>query len=258
MSQTNSVEHNRRLWDQDYAWPEDGDEWNGQAADCGQPYPAWKAALVQEFLEPRVQPDATLLEIGPGHGRWTEYIAGRCRKLYLVDLSPTCLEFCRSKFQNQDLECVATNGHSLAGVPDGAVDFAWSYDCFVHIGPADTAGYLADLRRVLKPGAAAVIHHAGRRDAALPLEGMRRCGSLGLKLYTWMSLGSWSTDEGWRSPMSRARFARLARAAGLEVVRQQQEFGPGGAFAVRRYGDWITTLRRPVSGAGVGASPSGG
>ena len=246
MNGKNSIENNRQLWDQDYDWPEDGDEWNGQAADCGQPYEVWKKALVQHFLTPRLNPDVTLVEIGPGHGRWAEFIVGRCKTLYLADLSTSCLQHCRQRFGDEGIVYVPTDGHSLTQVPDAAVDFVWSYDCFVHIGPEDTAGYLRDIRRVLKPGAEAVIHHAGRRHAALPLQGMRQWGELSLKLYTLISLGAWSTDEGWRSPMSRQRFATLVQEAGLEVVRQQQDFGPGNAYAVRRYGDWITTLRKPA------------
>lgn len=245
MNGKNTIENNRRLWDQDYAWPEDGDEWNGQAAFCGQPYDAWKQALVEHFLTPRLKADATLLEIGPGHGRWARHIAGRCGMFYLADLSTTCLDHCRQMLGDERLAYVPTDGHSLTGVPDASVDFAWSYDVFVHIGPADIAGYLADLARVLKPGGEAVIHHAGRRDAMLPFDGIRQWGPFFLKSYNLLSLGVWSTTDGWRSAISRERFARLARAAGLEVRNQQQTFGPGDAFAVRRFGDWITTLRRP-------------
>lgn len=245
MSDPNTVDNNRELWDQRYEWPEDGDEWNGQAAYCGRPYGSWKAALVAEFLTPHLRASATLLEIGPGHGRWSEYIAGHCATLYLADLSPSCLEHCRGRFGQRGVVYVATDGHSLTGVPSAAVDFVWSYDCFVHIGPADTAGYLADIYRVLKPGGEAIIHHPGRRNWSLWLDGMRRLGDLGLKCYTLISLGAWSTDEGWRASMSRRRFARLARTAGLDVARQQQDFGPDNRYAVRRYGDWITRLRKP-------------
>lgn len=245
MSEANSIENNRRVWDRDYHWLADGDEWNGQAAYCGQPYAAWKEALVAAFLAPAVCLDSAVLEIGPGHGRWTRFIRDHCGMLYLADLSANCLDFCRREFGDARTVYVPTDGHSLAGIPDAAIDFAWSYDCFVHIGPRDTAGYLRDLRRVLKPGGRAVIHHPGRRHALLWLDGLRRCGPLALKTYTWMSLGTWSTDEGWRASMSRRRFARFAREAGLEVMCQQQGFGAGNAYGVWRYGDWITTLRRP-------------
>lgn len=245
MNGKNNIENNRRIWDRDYLWPEDGDEWNGQASFCGQPYAAWKIALVAHFLTPHIKPDAVLLEIGPGHGRWSQYLVGHCAEVYLADLSPSCLEHCRGLFGDEGVAYVPTDGHSLTQVPDATIDFLWSYDCFVHIGPRDTAGYLRDMQRVLKPGGEAVIHHPGRRDAVLPVDWLRQCGPLALGFYNWMSLGEWSTTDGWRAPISRERFARLARQAGLEVVRQQQDFGPGNAFAVRRFGDWITTLRRP-------------
>jgi cyclopropane fatty-acyl-phospholipid synthase-like methyltransferase len=246
MNGKNSIENNRRIWDRDYQWPDDGDEWNGQAAFCGQSYVAWKDALVQEFLTPRLKPDATLLEIGPGHGRWSGFIAGHCRKFYLADLSTTCLDHCRGLFGDEGMAYIPTDGHSLARVPDAEVDYLWSYDCFVHIGPQDTAGYLDDMQRVLKPGGEAVIHHAGRNHRLLAIDGMRQFGPVALRIYNRFSVGEWTTTDGWRSAMSKERFAHLAGQAGLEVVRQQQEFGPGNAFAVRRFGDWITTLQRPA------------
>lgn len=246
MNGKNNIENNRRIWDRDYSWPEDGDEWNGQASFCGQPYDVWKTALVEHFLTPHVKPNATLLEIGPGHGRWAQFLAGHCEKLYLADLSTSCLEHCRGLFGDEAVAYVPTDGHSLSGVPDAAVDFLWSYDCFVHIGPQDTAGYLRDMQRVLKPGGEAVIHHGGRNHRLLAIDGMRQFGPLALRIYNRFSIGKWTTTDGWRSAISKERFADLARRAGLEVVRQQQDFGPGDAFAVRRFGDWITTLRRPA------------
>ncbi|HYW75674.1 MAG TPA: class I SAM-dependent methyltransferase [Gammaproteobacteria bacterium] len=244
MNRENSIANNRRVWDKEHPWPQDGDEWSGQAAFCGQPYDAWKQALVDHFIAPRLRDDATVLEIGPGHGRWTRFLAGHCKHLYLADLSQSCLDHCRDLFGESVVDYVLTDGRSLAGIPDGCVDFVWSYDCFVHIAPDDAAGYLRDIRRVLKPGGEGVIHHPGRRHASLPLAPLRQRGDFGAKFYTWISMGNWSSDDGWRSAMSRQRFAGLARATGLEVTRQQQTFGPDDAFAVRRFGDWITTLRR--------------
>lgn len=245
MSQENSIQNNRRVWDKEHSWPQDGDEWSGQAAFSGQPYEAWKQALVDHFVAPRLRPEATLLEIGPGHGRWTRFLAGHCQQLYLADLSQNCLTHCRNLFGDSGIDYVLTDGHSLTGIPEQSLDFVWSYDCFVHIAADDAAGYLHDIHRLLKPGGEGVIHHPGRRHATLPLAPLRQRGDLGAKIYTWLSMGSWSRDDGWRSAMSRQRFAALVRAAGLEVVRQQQSFGPNNAFGVHRFGDWITTIRRP-------------
>src|ERR1700730_13464771 len=95
----NSVARNLDAWDQRYKWIEDGDEWKGQAIVCGVPYDEWKRVLATSLIDPYARLGATILEIGPGHGRWTEYLAPRAGKLILVDLSPQCLEYCGKRFQ---------------------------------------------------------------------------------------------------------------------------------------------------------------
>ena len=48
---------------------------------------------------------------------------------------------------------------SLADVAPNSVDFVWSFDAFMHIAAADTASYLREFARVMRPGAVGVIHH---------------------------------------------------------------------------------------------------
>lgn len=89
----NSIENNLKKWNDEYGWGADGDEWNGQSRVSGQPYPEWKVSIVKTFIEPNLGPNVVVLEIAPGHGRWTREMIGRCRELFLVDLSPTALSF---------------------------------------------------------------------------------------------------------------------------------------------------------------------
>src|SRR5579863_8119223 len=93
-----SVEWNRAQWSDGAVWERDGNDWTFHADSCGQPYERWKQALVKELLEPFLGARIDFLEIGPGQGRWTEFIAGRTRSLTLVDLSPQCLDICRERF----------------------------------------------------------------------------------------------------------------------------------------------------------------
>ena len=78
-----------------------GDEWKDQAAACGRPYVERKRALIDEFILPHSGAEVTALEIGPGHGRWTSCIVGAVKEIHLVELSPSCLEFCRKRFETE-------------------------------------------------------------------------------------------------------------------------------------------------------------
>ncbi|VVM06591.1 hypothetical protein MAMT_01303 [Methylacidimicrobium tartarophylax] len=94
----NTREANLRVWNKEYSWSEDGEEWKGQAHLCGVPYAEWKVSVVEHLLAPGIAPGGTVLEIGPGHGRWTAEILPRCGRTILVDLSPNCIEHCRHRF----------------------------------------------------------------------------------------------------------------------------------------------------------------
>ncbi|MGH3504420.1 MAG: class I SAM-dependent methyltransferase, partial [Nocardioidaceae bacterium] len=72
------------------------------------------------------------MEVAPGYGRWTAEIVGKTRTLTLVDLSPTCLEVCKAKFDGvEGLTFIETDGTCLPGVADSSIDFIWSFDSFV-------------------------------------------------------------------------------------------------------------------------------
>ena len=80
-----TLDQNRRHWDSEHAWESDGDEWS---ATWGGPGLQWREAIlprIREFL-----PARHILEIAPGHGRWTQFLADQCDALTLVELSEQC------------------------------------------------------------------------------------------------------------------------------------------------------------------------
>jgi ubiquinone/menaquinone biosynthesis C-methylase UbiE len=206
--QDHTVERNRAAWS-GWDWRERGEEWT--------PSKDWKQALVAEVLRPTLPPGGTLLEIGPGAGRWTEYLIEHGDHLIAVDLSARVLELCRDRFDdNESITYVENDGRTLPDVAEASVDGVWSFDAFVHIGPLDVASYLSEIARVLRPGGVGVVHHAGRRDL-----------------------------RAWRSPMSAPLFASLSRERGLAVERQFDSWGDG-RYDVRKHRDVITVVRKPV------------
>jgi ubiquinone/menaquinone biosynthesis C-methylase UbiE len=194
--------------------------------------------------------DSTVLEIAPGHGRWTEAICRLAGPVILVDVSQSCIQHCQRKFSRRPkMTYIVNDGQDLSGVADNSVDFAFSFDAFVHMDVGTITAYLAELSRVLVDGGRAVIHHPGRAHVMLPLRRMRvRGGRLG-RLYARLSLRRRSGRDGWRSDVSHRLLARIAQACGLRVVLQTQRWGEDGRFDVRRYNDWITVLASPAPAA---------
>jgi SAM-dependent methyltransferase len=207
----NSPDDNQDRWTR-WDWAGLGEEWSAS--------PEWKQGLIDDVMLRVIPAGGTVLEIGPGAGRWSVVLAPRAERLVLADVTPRVLELCRERLGDRDeVRYVLSSGSDLPGVEEGSVDAIWSFDVFVHVAPLDQARYLDEIARVLRPGGVAAIHHAdGRNRGAVP------------------------SRAGWRAPMSAGLFAALARERGLELERQIRSWSDGrhdlGAFA-----DVITVLR---------------
>jgi ubiquinone/menaquinone biosynthesis C-methylase UbiE len=219
-SQFNSRERNAEMWNL-HDWSRRGEEWTDNVRDHrGLDPETWKQRLVREGLERLMPSSGVILEVGPGGGRWTEYLLPRSRRLILVDVAERCLEICRERFEDDPrLAYVHADADAAefippASVPDASVDAIWSYDAFVHINPTDTAQYLREFRRILKPGGIAVIHHVGRT----PTE--------------------WDYAEAFRAQMNAKFFAHLVEEQGLRLLEQNTELP-------HKPGDVISVFKRP-------------
>jgi SAM-dependent methyltransferase len=210
----NSSDENRERWNR-WDWSRMGEEWTASET--------WKQALVDEVLLPTIPAGGTVVEIGPGGGRWSVLLAPRSERLVLVDVAQKPLDLVAERLRDAaNVEYVLTDGSRLKGVGDATVDAVWSFDVFVHIAPGDQAGYLSEIARVLRPGGVAAIHHADGRNRGLA-----------------------PSRDGWRAPMTAELFATLARERGLAVDRVIRSFGEG-RHALGGFGDAITVLRRPA------------
>jgi len=186
---------NKALWNT-YDWSKLGEEWSRS--------PQWKREILERLFFPNVPEGAVAVEIGPGGGRWTEYLLKRCSQVHVVDVAERALELCRERFGSApNLALHLSSGHDLA-VSDASVDVVWSYDVFVHINALDTDGYLKEIARVLKGGGRAVIHHPGE-----PARGVK-------------------VRRGWRSDSTERLVLQSARGAGLAVESQSRDLVNAG------------------------------
>lgn len=193
-------EVNRVVWTS-YDWSLGGHEWSRT--------PEWTLSVVEHIVIPNIPEGSRVLEIGPGAGRWTEFLVPRASRVVLVDLTPACLDLCRARFQHAaHVEYLLNDGSDLSAIPANTIDRIWSWDVFVHVRSEEVERYLQHFARILSPGGRGVIHHSnGARGA------------------------------GWRSVVPAEEMARLCRAQGLTVVRQFNTWGDGR---------WMTPLPTDV------------
>jgi ubiquinone/menaquinone biosynthesis C-methylase UbiE len=215
-----NIEKNLAMWDRTYKWVADGDEWEYPAEHVGVSYEVWKTALVSNLIAPYSR-DAHVIEIAPGHGRWSKFIIDTCLHATLVDLSPTCLEYCRARFPNKtNVDYFLTTGTRLPSYTTGVIDFVFSYDSFVHMSEDVIEAYMYEIARVLKGGGVAVIHHADIADVAT---------------YEQRHIGQ-------RSAVNRSIVRTLAERSGLTVSRQFEYWQEENRLGCP--GDAVTLLRR--------------
>src|SRR2546421_6140129 len=144
------AETNRSLWD-GYDWRRGGEEWTPSAE--------WKQSLTA-LIHERAPRQGTILEIGPGAGRWTEVLQKLAGSLTVVDVSQASIEVCRARLSGREnVRYLVNDGRTLAGIPRGSIDFIWAFDTFVRVSPEDTAGYAHELPLVLPPGGSGLGHH---------------------------------------------------------------------------------------------------
>ncbi len=161
-SSSHSLSENREFWDS-FDWSGAGKEWTFDAKRYGGLDPeSWKTSLVENSMRKHIEEGSTVVEVGPGDGRWTEELLKIAGRVLLVDISKTVLALCQARFDDQDrLAYHLTDDLSLRDIADDSVDFVWSYDVFVHINPTDIETYIKTFRRILRPGGRAIIHHSG-------------------------------------------------------------------------------------------------
>lgn len=149
-----------------------------------------------------------MLEIGPGFGRWTQFLRHLCRRLILVDVSERCIASCRQRFAGDShIEYIVNDGVSLAQVPDGSIDFLFSFDSLVHAEADAVGAYLAQAARKLTPGGAGFVHHSNLGAFVHPRTGRVR----------WFV-----TRRNWRAEsMSANVFRRQCHASGLTCASQE-------------------------------------
>jgi SAM-dependent methyltransferase len=210
-----SLEENLHRWDREFEWKEGGDEWSSH---WGTARAQWHWAILPRIFE--FLPASNILEIAPGHGRWTQFLLSHCSGFQGFDLSPTCIEACRKRFSACGFaDFQVGDGKSLDAAKSGTVDFVFSFDSLVHAEIDVISCYLQELKRVLTVDGVAFIHHSNLGD----YRGNVRLSRMIPRGKRWFAkAGIIEKWYHWRAPSVSAEVVRnQAEAAGLTCLSQE-------------------------------------
>lgn len=158
-----SISKNMELWNEKYQWRADGEDWAGEWGNAELRWFGFHMPRLLPFL-----PAETILEIAPGHGRWTHFLRQYCDHLIGVDLAPVCINACKRRFgDDPNMEFHLNDGKSLAMCADKSVDLVFSFASLVHVEHDVMESYLQEIRRVLKPDGIAYLHHSNLGEASV-------------------------------------------------------------------------------------------
>ena len=158
---SHTINENKRIWD-NYDWSQAGEEWTSDVKRYkGLDPNSWKTFLINEMMLKYIKKGSTILEIGPGAGRWTEILQTLASWLILVEISEKCLNLCKERFKTCNNIEYRLFREKLDFIDSNSIDYIWTYDVFVHINPTDVERYIEGFQRILKPGGCAIIHHSG-------------------------------------------------------------------------------------------------
>jgi len=236
-----TIEWNR-CWN-NYNWEKNGDEWDEQAVFCNQPYHKWKNSIVENFIHKNINRESNVLEIGPGHGRWTEFILKKAKKLILVDLNPKCIEFCKNKFSKfNNIGYYVNDSKTLNFIEDNSIDFIWSYDSFVHMEKKVISNYFKEFSRVLKPKGKAIVHHPGEKGLRFIIL-LRKLGKIGGIIYNILCLKK-TNIRGEVSGISKKMIKKMALKNNLIIEYQTDSWGKNKEYNCKLCKDCISELTR--------------
>jgi ubiquinone/menaquinone biosynthesis C-methylase UbiE len=217
----NCRRRNLEMWE-NYDWNTEGEEWTVSRE--------WKRSLIKNVMFKYIDPGHTVLEIGPGAGRWSVELQKIAKELMLVDISSRVISICRDRLRScPNVQAILGDGRSLSFLKDESIDYVWSFDVFVHVSVPDTEMYIAELSRVLRPGGRGIIHH--------PKEGQKAAA--------------------FRSRMTSEKFLQLLGQYELTCLEQLDAWGEDDEFTVRSSRDDITIFEKPTdSGAVASCNPN--
>lgn len=125
----------------------------GEYIDARQGIAGATQATIQEMKNLGIfqQPTKSILEIGPGSGRYLEKTLRECSP-DRYEIYETAPEWAAYLIKNYPVQSLPTDGTSLRSTATKSIDLVQAHKVFSTVTFASTVGYWCEIDRVIKPG----------------------------------------------------------------------------------------------------------
>lgn len=136
-----------------------GDEWQGTEAGAARNIDEYIQLIDRKFIEPYVEPDDHVLEIGVGGGRTALLLRNRAAHVTCADISGDMLRITRERLGDDRMSYVKLDGRTLDGIPEASIDVLFCFDTLVHVEPRDIFNYLVRVPPLMRGRRLVLLHH---------------------------------------------------------------------------------------------------
>jgi ubiquinone/menaquinone biosynthesis C-methylase UbiE len=185
--------------------------WEGVPAGLEPP----EFALRRRFLLEHVSAGERVLDVGCGEGWFASELARAGARVVGIDVAETPL--LRARERDPGLNLGLTDADGPWPIEDASLDAVWAGETIEHV--ADTAGWLSEARRVLRPG--------GRLLLSTPAHGRLRVLALALSRRAFEAHFDPRADH--LRFYTRSGLTRLLSEFGFQEVSVHAAAGPPGA-----------------------------
>jgi len=140
--------------------------------------------LVRLVRNRRLVPCRTI-EFGCGAGNYAVWLAQQGFDVTGIDISPSAIELAQENARSQGVQCTFLVADVLGDLPEvkGPFDFSFDWELLHHIYPDDRPRYVANVARLLRPGARYLSVCFHENDPQFGGSGKYRTTQIGTVLY---------------------------------------------------------------------------
>jgi len=117
--------------------------------------------IKNHFLIPYINNNSTIIEIGPGGGRWTRYML-TAKQIFAVDFHQSVLDELKKNYDLPNIMFVKNNGTDFQNIKPRSVDLIFSFGTFVHLDIELIDEYLKNIKPLLKPSSNVIIQYSDK------------------------------------------------------------------------------------------------